>query len=113
VTYREHPSKVVRLSAGQLVGYPPASEDDCTFWVALQDAPDEWEGVLGKREQSNTAELVGIPVVAYGRHLGDLVSVLSLAKGAEVVSGVSPIAATSPSECSSSASRTPASAGGA
>ncbi len=70
------------------MGYPPASEEDCTLWVALEDAPDEWEGVLGKRESSETAELVGIPVFAYDLHLGDLVSVLRSAEGADVISGV-------------------------
>src|SRR4051794_36851675 len=56
VTSREHPSKVVRLTNGELVGYPPACEEDCTLWIALDDAPDEWEGVLGKRLSSDTAE---------------------------------------------------------
>jgi len=57
LTYREHPSKVVRLAEGQLVAYPPAEQEDCTLWVALQDASDEWEGVLGKRLPDDRAEL--------------------------------------------------------
>ena len=88
MTYREHPSKVVRLAEGQLVGYPPAEEEDCTLWVALADAPDEWEGILGKRHSSDTAELVGIPVFAYDLHLGDLVSVVPSDEGGPVVSGI-------------------------
>lgn len=86
VTRREHPSRVVRLAAGQLVGYPPSAEEDCTLWFALTDAPDEWEGVLGKRQSDDTAEVVGIPVFVYDVNLGDVVRTVASADGAAVVS---------------------------
>lgn len=88
VTRREHPSKVVRLAAGQLVGYPPSAEEDCTLWFALTDAPDEWEGVLGKRQLHDTAEVVGVPVFAYDVNLGDVVRTVTSAEGAAVVTAV-------------------------
>jgi hypothetical protein len=88
VTYREHPSKVVRMADGELVIYPRASAEDCTLWFALDDAPDEWEGVLGKRLPSDTAEVVGVPVFAYGVNLGDVVRTVTSAEGGLVVSEV-------------------------
>lgn len=88
MTYREHPSKAVRLAAGELVGYPRAATQDCTLWVALPEGPDEWEGVLGKWSSEDEAEVVGIPVFAYDLNLGDVVRVVRSAEGATVVSGV-------------------------
>jgi Domain of unknown function (DUF4265) len=88
VGYREHPSKVARLVEGQFVGYPPAEEEDCTLWVALPGATDEWEGVLGRRLTDDSAELVGIPVFAYDLNLGDVARVVTSAGGALVVSGI-------------------------
>ena len=74
--------------AGELVGYPPAMEEDCTLWVALQDQADEWEGVLGKWSSEDEAEIVGIPVFAYDLDLGDVVRVVRSAEGAPVVSAL-------------------------
>ena len=88
MTYREHPSKVVRLVNGQLVSYPPADEEECTLWVALPDAADEWEGVLGKQLSDDSAELVGIPVFAHDLNLGDIARVVPSAEGTAVVSGI-------------------------
>jgi hypothetical protein len=62
MAYREHPSKVVRLSEGKPVGYPPTAEGDCALWVSLPDQPDEWEGLLGKRVSEDAVEVLGIPV---------------------------------------------------
>jgi hypothetical protein len=86
--FREHPSKVVRLVGGELVVYPLSAEEDCTLWFALADGPDEWEGVLGKRQSADTAELVGIPVFAYDVNLGDVVRTVTSAEGAAVVAEV-------------------------
>lgn len=88
MTYREHPSKAVRLVAGALVGYPRAVEQDCTLWVALPDRTDEWEGVLGRWISEDEAEVVGIPVFAYDLDLGDVVRVVRSAEGAPVVSAL-------------------------
>jgi len=88
VARREHPSKVVRLVEGQLVGYPAAEHEDCTLWVALPDAPDEWEGLLGRRLTGVSAEVVAIPAFAYDVNLGDVVRVLESAEGAPVVCGI-------------------------
>lgn len=86
--FREHPSKVVRLVGGELEGYPPAASEDCTLWFALADGPDEWEGVLGKRQSDDTAEVVGVPVFAYDVNLGDVVRIVMSGEGAAVVTEV-------------------------
>jgi Domain of unknown function (DUF4265) len=78
----------VRTVGGELTGYPPAQEEDCTVWLALPDAPGEWEGVLGRRVSPGSAEVVGIPVFARGVNLGDVVRVVSSAEGADVVAAV-------------------------
>jgi hypothetical protein len=88
VGYREHPSKVTRLVGSQLVGYPSAAEENCTVWIALPDAPGEWEGVLARRASDDSAELVGIPMFAYDLNLGDTVRLVSSAERVAVVSGV-------------------------
>jgi hypothetical protein len=76
------------LVEGQLVGYPPVADEDCTLWFALPDAPDEWEGILGSRRSDDTAEVVGVPVFVYDVNLGDVVRTVSSAEGATVVSEV-------------------------
>lgn len=86
--HREHPSRVVRLQRGQLVGYPPAEAEDCTTWFALDDNPDEWEGILGRRLDDHSAEVVGIPVFAYDVNLADRVTIVKSAEGADVSSGI-------------------------
>jgi hypothetical protein len=78
----------VRLQQGQLVGYPPAEAEDCTIWFALDDGPDEWEGILGRRLDDDSAEVVGIPVFAYDVNLADRVSIVKSAEGADVASGL-------------------------
>ena len=85
---REHPSTVVRLVDGELLGYPLAREEDCTVWIALPDGEDEWEGLLGIRRSKNTAEIVSIPLFAYGLNLGDVVTTVQSVEGADVVSGL-------------------------
>jgi hypothetical protein len=84
MTCREHPSRVAKLLEGRLVIYPPAEAEDCTIWVPLPDGEDEWEGILAKRLRDKNAELVGIPVFAYGLDLGDVVRVDSTIDGADV-----------------------------
>jgi Domain of unknown function (DUF4265) len=86
--HREHPSRVVRLVDGQLVGYPLAAEEDCTLWFALPDKPGEWEGILGKRQSEDTAEVVGVPVFIYDVGLGDVVRTVKSAEGADVVTEI-------------------------
>lgn len=72
----------------ELVGYPSARDQDCTVWVSLDDGDDEWEGLLGVRRSPDKAEIVAIPIFAYGLNLGDLVSVTRSAEGADVVTGL-------------------------
>jgi hypothetical protein len=86
MVYREHPSKVVRLVAGELILYPRAAESDCTLWVALMDGPDEWEGILGKWLSESDVEIVGIPVFAFDLNLGDVARVIRSAEGVPVIS---------------------------
>jgi hypothetical protein len=86
MVYREHPSKTVRLVAGELILHPRAAEADCTLWVGLKDGPDEWEGILGAWVSERDAEVVGIPVFAYDLNLGDVVRVIRSAEGAPVIS---------------------------
>lgn len=86
MVYREHPSKTVRLVAGELILHPRAAEADCTLWVGLKDGPDEWEGILGKWVSERDAEVVGIPVFAYDLNLGDVVRVIRSAERAPVIS---------------------------
>jgi hypothetical protein len=88
MTHREHPSRVVRLVEGELVAYPLAIEEDCTLWFALDDAPGEWEGILGKRQSQDTAEVVGVPVFIYDVGLGDLARTMKSAEGADVVTEI-------------------------
>ena len=88
MTHREHPSRVVRLVEGQLVGYPFAAEEDCTLWFALPDEPGEWEGILGKRRSDDMAEVVGVPVFIYDVGLGDVVRTVKSAEGADVVTEI-------------------------
>jgi len=78
----------VRLVDGELVGYPPVREENCTVWIALPDGDDEWEGLLGIRRPEDMAEIVGIPLFAYGINLGDVVSIIQTAGGADVVTGL-------------------------
>jgi hypothetical protein len=85
VTYHEHPSKVVRLdAAGVLVDYAPAQEEDCTVWFAIPDSPDDWEGVLGRRAETDRVEIVGVPIFVYDLSLGDEVQVMKSEEGADV-----------------------------
>ncbi|MGZ4356944.1 MAG: DUF4265 domain-containing protein [Gaiellaceae bacterium] len=79
----------MRLLAGQLVGYPPAEAEDCTIWFALADSgPDEWEGILGRRIDGQTAEIVGIPVFVHDVNLADHVAVETTPDGVDVASRV-------------------------
>lgn len=76
------------MQAGRLVAYPPAEVEDCTVWFALDDGPNEWEGILGRRIDEHTAEIVGIPVFAYDVNLADQVTVTKSAEGADVAADV-------------------------
>jgi len=71
------------------VGYPPAEAEDCTIWFAIAGAgADEWEGILGRRVDEHSAEIVGIPVFVDDANLADHVATETTPEGADVASEV-------------------------
>lgn len=77
--------------AGRYVVLPDAELEDCTVWVGAREATDglvTWEGLLARRLAPDRARVCAVPFWVYDLNLGDEVTLMASAEGAQVVTGV-------------------------
>ena len=80
--YDRHPSKVIRIRAGEHVVHPASARSDCTVWFMLGE--DRWEGLPGLRVGPGRVRVCGVPFWIYDLNMGDEVAVVETKEGATV-----------------------------